>query len=73
MWNLIKGLAVAALVGAGAGIVAKGRIDKAINGPAPEKLPKSKYRVIEIPEDTEVENVDIIVTKKGEKDKKPEK
>lgn len=63
MWGLVKMLGVAAAVGAGAGAIAKGRIDSAIRGTPPKKVKKSKVQVVEIPADVNVKEVNVLVQK----------
>lgn len=67
MWNLIKIVGAAVLAGAGVGALVKTKVDKAINGEAPKKLPSSKYRIIEVPDNFELQEVDLI----GKSKKRP--
>lgn len=63
MWGLVKMLGVAAAVGAGAGVFAKGKIDAAIKGEAPKKVKRSKVQVIEVPAEMDIKEVNVIVQK----------
>lgn len=62
MWGIVKALVVAAVAGAGAGILAKGRIDAALKGEAPKKVKKPKIQIVELPADVEVDNI-VVQTK----------
>ena len=68
MWGLVKMLGIAAGVGAAAGVLVKGKIDTAINGEPAKKVKRSKVQVIELPADVDVKEVNVLVSKKTEKD-----
>lgn len=70
MWGIVKALVVAAVAGAGAGILAKGRIDAAIKGEAPKKVKKPKVQIVELPADVDIDNI-LVQTRAKPGAKKP--